>query len=290
MKVAIIDKKDIKLKVENKAIKIDSQTIPLKLTDVLILNHKIELYTSDILKITKEDISIIITSFNNQYTSIINSASAKNSDMKIMQYSALEYRLKIAKYIIKNKILSHKEHLEKHNLELNYNNVVLNIELCNNIDELMGIEGSYARAYFEKFFMLIPKVYHRSRRSKRPPLDPANALMSFLYTMYYNLITVRLLAQGFEPSLGYLHSAFRDHRALSSDLLELFRAEINELVIQMFRNKIITSEDFYKKSGVYLNYDGRKKIWRYFVDLVQILEPKLNSQIANIKKMIYAQD
>jgi CRISPR-associated protein Cas1 len=289
MKIAIIDKKDIKLKIENKAIKVDSQTIPFKLTDVLILNHKIELSTSDILRLSKENITVIITSYNNQHTAIVNSANAKNSDLKVYQYSALEYRLKIAKYFIKSKVVSHIEHMEKYNINIK-DNTLINISLCTTVDQLMGVEGSFAKKYFESFFSLLPKTLHKNTRTKRPPKDPVNAVMSFLYTMYYNIITVRLLTQGYEPSLGYLHSAFRSHNALSSDILEIFRANINEVVIQIFKNKVLIIDDFYKKGGVYLNYEGRKKVWKYFVDMIQVLSPRLDYEISNLKKMIYAQD
>jgi CRISPR-associated protein Cas1 len=289
MKIAVIDKKDIKLKIENKAIKVDSQTIPFKLTDVLILNHKIELSTSDILRLSKENITVIITSYNNQHTAIVNSANAKNSDLKVYQYSALEYRLKIAKYFIKSKVASHIEHMEKYNINIK-DNTLINISLCTTVDQLMGVEGSFAKKYFENFFSLLPKTMHKNIRTKRPPKDPVNAVMSFLYTMYYNIITVRLLTQGYEPSLGYLHSAFRSHNALSSDILEIFRANINEVVIQIFKNKVLIIDDFYKKGGVYLNYEGRKKVWKYFVDMIQVLSPRLDYEISNLKKMIYAQD
>jgi CRISPR-associated protein Cas1 len=287
MKIAIIDKKDITLKIENSAIKFEEQTIPFKLMDILILNHRATLHTKDILTLTKNNISILLISYNNDNFSIINSANSKNAEIKLAQYNSHHDKLRFAAYFIKNKLNYHVEQLKAHGIELDIASQLQQIENAIQIDEIMGIEGSFAREYFKHFFALLPKDMHKNRRSKRPPLDPVNALMSYWYSLYYNIITVKLLSYGFECSIGYLHTPFRTHNALASDILELFRAAINQAVISVFANKLLTIEDFSKKGGVYLKYDGRKKVWGEFVALVDILKPKLDSEIANLKRMIH---
>ena len=287
MKIAIIDKKDVILHIEQNTIKFEEQTIPFRLIDMLVLNHRATLNTADILKLTKENISILLVSHNNTNTTIINSANTKNADLKYAQYKSLDNKLNRAKYFVKNKLLLHKEQLLYNGISLDIRKQLDQIKNSSTIDELLGIEGSFARIYFGHYFSLLPKRYHKSKRTKQPPLDPVNAMMSFWYSLYYNIITIRLLANGLEPSMGYLHTAFRSHNALSSDILELFRAQINQVIINIFKNEILTFEDFTKKGGVYLKYDGRRKIWGEFVKLVNILKPKLNQEIANIKKELY---
>lgn len=88
--------------------------------------------------------------------------------------------------------------------------------------------------------------------------------------------------------MGYLHTSFRSHNALASDILELFRAAINQAVIALFNNKLLDLDDFTKKDGVYLKFEGRKKVWKEFISLVDILQPKLNAEMANLKKMMAA--
>jgi len=286
MKIAIIDKKDITLKIDNNAIKFEEQTIPFKLMDMLILNHRTTLYAKDILTLTKNNISILLISYNNDNFSIINSANAKNSEIKLAQYASLQNRVELAKYFIKNKLSSHVEQLKIHNIILDISLELQQLKNAKDIDEIMGIEGAFARKYFQHFFTLLPKDMHKNRRSKRPPQDPVNALLSYWYSLYYNIITVQLLSYGFEPSIGFLHQAFRTHNALASDILELFRASINQAVISVFEHKLLTQDDFSKRGGVYLKYDGRKKVWGEFVSLVDVLKPKLDTEIANIKRMI----
>ncbi|MEA3522727.1 MAG: CRISPR-associated endonuclease Cas1 [Campylobacterota bacterium] len=287
MKIAIIDKKDITLKIENSSIKFEEQTIPFKLMDILILNHRATLHTKDILKLTKENISILLISYNNDNFSIINSANAKNAEIKLAQYHSIGSKMTFAKYFIKNKLISHQEQLKNLDIVIDISTQIQQIENAKELDEIMGIEGSFARVYFAYFFSVLPREMHQSRRSKQPPRDSVNALLSYWYSLYYKIITIKLLSHGYEPSIGYLHTPFRDHNALASDILELFRAHINQAVISIFKNKILEIDDFSKKGGVYLKYEGRKKVWGEFVSLVDILKPKLDNEVANLKKMIY---
>ncbi len=286
MRTAIIDKKDIKLKLENNSIKIDEQTIPFKLIDLLILNHRVILDTNDILKLTKNDISILLISYNNSNTSIINSANTKNAELKELQYNSLNQKLLFAKYFITKKIINHKDQLEENDINIDIKNILFQIENVKDIDELMGIEGAFARKYFNSYFELLPSHLHKSKRTKQPPRDPVNAVLSYWYSLYYNIITIKLQTYGIEPCIGYLHRAFRTHNALSSDIMEIFRSYINQSVLKVFKGEILSQEDFSKKGGVYLKYDGRKKIWSEFVGLVDSLKPILDDEIATLKKRI----
>ena len=127
---------------------------------------------------------------------------------------------------------------------------------------------------------------YKNKRSKNPPQDPANAVLSLFYTLYYNIISIKLLTHGFEPSIGYLHTPFREHNALASDLMELFRADINEEVIQIFKENLLSLDDFTKKGGVYLKYEARSKIWKRFLELEARLKSKLDKELANIRAKI----
>lgn len=259
MKLVIIDKKDIVLKLENNSVKINEQTIPFKLIDLLVLNHKVKLDSGDILKLTKNDISILFIAYNNEHTALVSSSTTKAGDLKLAQYKSLKNKLRFAKHFIYKKIVLHNEHLEKLDIKININETLEKVLNANKIDELMGIEGTFARLYFKHYFEKLPKNMHKSKRSKNPPQDPVNAVLSYWYSLYYNIISVKLLSHGFEPSCGYLHTPFRTHNALASDFMELFRAQISQAVYSLFKNKLLLTEDFSKKGGVYLKYDGRKK-------------------------------
>ncbi|MBL0708243.1 MAG: CRISPR-associated endonuclease Cas1 [Sulfurimonas sp.] len=290
MKIAIIDKKDITLKIENNSIKFEGQTIPFKLIDILILNHRTSILTKDILKLTKENISILLISYNNDNFSIINSANTKNAETKLLQYQSLSKKLQFAKYFVSNKIIQHKEQLHTFGITVDISFQLEQVKNATQIDGIMGIEGAFARLYFQHYFQEFPKNMHKGVRSKQPPRDPINALLSYWYSLYHNIITIKLLSHGYEPSMGYLHAPFRTHNALASDILELFRAAINQAVFSLIQNKLLEMDDFTNKGGVYLKYEGRKKIHKEFIAFVDVMQAKLNSEIATLKKMMAEQD
>ncbi|MDY0365859.1 MAG: CRISPR-associated endonuclease Cas1 [Arcobacteraceae bacterium] len=287
MKTVIIDKKDIILKFDQNSIKLENRSIPYKHIDTLVLNHKQSLQTSDILRLTKNNISTLIVSAFNDHFSLIHSANAKNSHIKLAQFSYYPHSLEYAKYIIKHKLINHKLHLKRYDILLDISSQRDQITKATSTNELLGIEGSFAKEYFKHFFTLLPSSLHKNKRSKQPPLDPINATMSYWYHLYYYFITLQLLSYGFEPSIGYLHKPFRSHYALSSDLLELFRAQINEAVIMLFHTQELQKENFtFKNGAVYLRYEGRKKVWSHFVALLEVLKPQLNKEISILRRSI----
>jgi len=287
MKVAVVDKKDIVLKVERSCIKFDGDTLPFGLMDILVINHRVTLKSSDILKLNREGIVLLIISHNNINISMLNSANAKRGELRLAQYNALNFRLELAKYFISQKIKTHAEHLTHFGIDIAIEDILGEINQANSINSLMGLEGKFAKIYFKEFFGLFPLEIAPKSRVKNPPKDPVNALLSFWYSLYYNIITVKLLSMGFDPIIGYLHTPFRTHNALASDLIEIFRAEINHAVLGIFQNKLIGKEDFsYKNGSVYLKFEGRKRVWSEFVALSNVLNPKLKREIARLRATI----
>jgi CRISPR-associated protein Cas1 len=239
-----------------------------------------------VLKLTKNKISILLISHDNKNSSLIASANPKGAEIKHSQFNALSKRLEIAKYFLTQKIKSHHEHLTFFNQDIPLKEVLLKIKDAKEIDELLGIEGTFAKHYFKIYFSLFPKEFQTKTRTKHPPQDPLNALLSYWYSLYYNIISVKLLSYGFEPTIGYLHTPFRTHNALASDIMEVFRSQINHAVLSIFSNSLLVKEDFAKKGGVYLKWSGRVKVWNEFIKLTSVLKPQLDSEIANLKRLI----
>ena len=286
MKIAYIDKKNCTLEVKSKLLKVDEQKIPLRLIDTLVLAKSSHISSSDLVKLTKEGISILMLSSRGRDIAIVQSASSQNAQLKLAQYNAQYKALEVAKKLITQKVKLHTVQLQKHNIELEISELLAQIESVTSVESLLGIEGSFSKLYFSHYFSLFLKRLHQGKRSKNPPEDPLNAMMSFVYMMVYNLITVRLLSYGFEPSIGFLHKPFRSHNALSSDLMELFRADINEFVWTLFSSEQLKSSDFSKKNGVYLKYSSRREIWSNFKEFMQKLEPNIDKEIGYIRALL----
>ena len=134
------------------------------------------------------------------------------------------------------------------------------------IDSLRGIEGECASIYFSVFDDMIlqqKKEFYFSVRSKRPPLDNVNALLSFSYSLCTSMCTSALEAVGLDPYVGFMHTDRPGRRSLALDLVEEFRAWFcDRFVLMLINKKVVNADNFEKRENgaVMLNEKGRKEI------------------------------
>ena len=131
---------------------------------------------------------------------------------------------------------------------------------------LLGMEGDAASAYFGTFTRMVRQdreTFAFTGRSKRPPKDPINALLSFLYALLMSDCLGALQGVGLDPQAGFYH-VFRPGRpALALDLMEEFRAAVaDRLALTLINRKQVGRESFDFRDGgsVYLNEKGRKAV------------------------------
>ena len=134
-------------------------------------------------------------------------------------------------------------------------------------DHVRGLEGEAASAYFEVFPLMMKMAERESLpmngRNRRPPLDPVNALISFLYTLLLNDCISALECVGLDPQMGFLHVPRPGRPSLGLDLMEEFRAFLaDRLAVTLINRKQITIEHFEPRPGgaVYLNEKGRREV------------------------------
>ena len=138
---------------------------------------------------------------------------------------------------------------------------------CSSLDEMRGIEGESARVYFEAINLVV-KSHMRANfqldgRTRRPPLDRFNALLSFLYSMQMNDCRSAIESVGLDPQLGFLHSVRPGRAGLALDLQEEFRAVlVDRLTLTLINRGQVVAADFDLRDGgaVMLNDEGRRKV------------------------------
>lgn len=133
------------------------------------------------------------------------------------------------------------------------------------VEEIVGIEGNCARAYFSIFQKLItnPKVpFIFELRTKRPPLDPINAVLSFVYTLAYSEFAAALETVGLDSYIGFCHTLRSGRNSLACDLVEEVRCIVERFVLTLLNLQIIGEDDFEKQisGAIWLNAEGRKKV------------------------------
>jgi CRISP-associated protein Cas1 len=137
---------------------------------------------------------------------------------------------------------------------------------ASNLDVLRGIEGEAARQYFSGFNLLVRgdlrDVFSMDGRTRRPPRDRINALMSFLYAMWMNDCRSALEAAGLDPQVGYLHALRPGRAALALDLMEEFRPWADRLALSLVNRGQLNANDFVVREGgaVSLKPEARKTV------------------------------
>ncbi|HOU00037.1 MAG TPA: type I-C CRISPR-associated endonuclease Cas1c [Anaerolineaceae bacterium] len=137
---------------------------------------------------------------------------------------------------------------------------------CKSISELMAFEGSAAKIYFSVFDHLIlqqKEDFYFEERSRRPPLDNTNSLLSFLYTLLTNEAMSALEEVGLDPYVGFLHTDRPGRPSLALDLMEELRPVFaDRLVLSLINRKQITGKGFTKKEsgGILMDDETRKTV------------------------------
>lgn len=134
------------------------------------------------------------------------------------------------------------------------------------LDILRGSEGQGASVYFEAF----PSMLRGrnvgvtfEKRQRRPPKDPVNALLSFLYAVLLNDVCSALLATGLDPAVGFLHQERPGRPSLGLDLMEEFRAPFADRAVLALLNRDQIGDDDFERDGsgaVRLKAEARKTV------------------------------
>lgn len=132
------------------------------------------------------------------------------------------------------------------------------------LDTLRGIEGEAARTYFEALNLLVRTdlrgAFALDGRSRRPPRDRMNALLSFFYSMWMNDCRGACEAAGLDPQIGFLHAVRPGRAALALDLMEEFRPFADRLALTLVNRGQISANDFVEREGgAVVMEDGARK-------------------------------
>ena len=155
------------------------------------------------------------------------------------------------------------------------------------LDELRGYEGDAAAIYFTVFDEMIlrdKETFYLTNRNRRPPLDPVNAMLSFIYTLLANDCSAALEGVGLDSYVGFLHRDRPGRRSMALDLMEELRAVYaDRFVLTMINNRIVTKDSFSKQEdgAILLKDEPRKEILKQWQQRKKdtITHPYLNEKI-----------
>ena len=296
----------------------EKASVPAGRIDAIVFFGKNTLSTSLLLFCGNKGITI---SFLNEYGRFYGRACGPVSGNVLLrkrQYDSLNdkhFQKQFVRDILYGKILTSKNILMRHARNskefeqekedrLRQSAVILGqlavkVSECQDVESMRGIEGAAATSYFQRFDDLLIGVngFWFETRSRRPPRNEVNAVVSFLYTQLTHYVRSALESVGLDPAAGYLHTLRPGRPSFALDMMEELREALcDRLTITLFNRGQLSATDFEKKTdAVYLNEKGRKKVLTAWRDRKKedITHPFLNEKIkigmiVHVQAMLFA--
>lgn len=141
------------------------------------------------------------------------------------------------------------------------NELLEGIVVSNDVEALMGIEGNIRMTYYDAFSAIIPD-FEMGNRTKQPPSNEINAMISFVNSMCYTLCLDMIYHTQLNPTISFLHEPGARRYSLALDIAEIFKPLLaDRLIFTMFNKKQIKENDFDKHlNGCLLKDKGRKAV------------------------------
>jgi CRISPR-associated protein Cas1 len=305
-----IDRKDYHVKLDGKTICFYNNgkkvgMVPLEPLKRVIFVGNLTVDTSVLRKLADMGISaIFLTGRRLRFSGMLHGPFHNNGLLRVMQYEksrsdfARVYSQEIVLRKIKSQVEFIKELIEidtKHRfiftMKLKTMNKILEkLEMGTfDIDSLKGLEGSATSTYFSVYTKLFNKSLNFNSRTRRPPLDPVNAMLSLCYTLVHFEIVRELEVIGLDPIIGFYHQFEYGRESLACDLLELFRLEIDRFVLQLFTTKEMTKEKFSEdkeNGGFYLKKENRERFYFIYEDWAKNMRSFFREEVRDLARRI----
>jgi CRISP-associated protein Cas1 len=299
------------LRKEQNRLVVERDDVPLveihdfKVERVVIVGN-VQLTTQAMTFLVERGIDTTFLSLHGKLKARLASLESKNSLLRVRQYERTlnaGFALGVSKAFVMAKINNSADLLRRH--QRNHDNCDFHLELSQlaflteeaavrkTLESLRGIEGQAAAVYFPGFGNALRRSLQFTKRTRRPPRDPANALLSFGYTLLYGEAIAALALTGFDPYLGFLHSFHYGRCSLALDLMEEFRPlVVDRLVLKIINLEVAKPDDFETdpNTGVNLKPAARKRFFReYETVMTDQFTNRIEGEQSNLRHALHQQ-
>ncbi|KIY23614.1 type I-C CRISPR-associated endonuclease Cas1c [Mesobacillus subterraneus] len=230
----------------------------------------------------EKNISIVFFTMNGRFLARVIGKSRGNVVLRKKQYRISDDEVvsaKVARNFIVGKIFNHKWILERitrdyplrvdvsqfKEVSKQLSEIIIQVRNCEDLERLRGLEGQAAISYNKVFNQMIlqqKEDFSFQFRSRRPPTDNVNAMLSFAYTLLSNDMAAALEGVGLDAYVGFLHRDRPGRASLALDLMEELRGVYaDRFVLSLINKKIVSKDDFHQKENgaVIMTDDARKR-------------------------------
>jgi CRISPR-associated protein Cas1 len=251
------------------------------------------------------NISLVFFTMNGRFLARVIGKSQGNVVLRKKQYRVSDdetISAKVARNFIVGKIYNNKWILERMTrdyplrvdvaqfkvISKYLSSIILEVRECKDLERLRGLEGQAAISYnklFDQMILQQKEDFYFKMRSRRPPLDNVNAMLSFSYTLLANDTASALEGVGLDAYVGFLHRDRPGRVSLALDLMEELRGVYaDRFVLSLVNKKVVNKDDFFKKENgaVIMTDEGRKKFLTAWQNKKQekITHPYLGEKIS----------
>jgi CRISPR-associated protein Cas1 len=265
----------------------DSQRVPIETLEAVVLTGRAEMTNDTMGELVRRGVRISAVSKTGRLRFWVGGPTSGNVLLRLAQYERSVDPLRavsLAKHFVAGKLQNARRlmvrwsadaraWLERGIIEREADVIAQRLAAlptAGDGDTVRGIEGDGSRRYFRAMAMHLGEAEPQlafERRSRRPPRDPTNALLSFTYGLLLTEVIGALESVGLDPQVGYLHSARPGRPSLALDLLEEFRPSIaDRFVVAALTRRQLTTDDLEVRAGnaVYLTEEGRRRLLRLY--------------------------
>ncbi len=251
-------------------------SVPVFKLDTVILFGAVQVTTQAISLLLANGVELSFMSIDGRLKGRLLPAHSRNVPLRLQQYERYHdpaFRLRLSRAFVRGKIRNARalvlRYMRNHpeaDLEECAHvlaDAIAHVEGIENLNALRGLEGRASASYFAAFARMIRSDLKFFGRTRRPPTDPVNALLSLGYSLLTHELFGALAARGLDPYIGFYHEIRHGRPALALDLAEEFRAPlVDRHVLWLVNKRILRPTDFLTddiEGGVRLKPDALRK-------------------------------
>lgn len=254
--------------------------VPVIKIDRVLVFGQVQLTTQALDLLLEEGIDVGFLSTNGRLRGQLLAAASKNNILRLAQYERVtdtEYPARTAREIVRGKLMNGLALIRRYARnypEIDAGKEIKTIEEMlqrlgrqKNVAHILGCEGIATAAYFRIFGRMFRRELQFSERSRRPPRDPINALLSLGYTMLTNELFGLITAHGLDPYMGFLHGIVYGRPSLALDIVEEFRHPVvDRMTLNLINNQVLELKDFVKseEGGFILQNEALRRYFEFY--------------------------
>lgn len=274
----------------------EKKHIPIEHAEAIFLHGQIDYNTRLLSFLNDKGVAAHVFGWNDRYAGSLMPSRGQTSGQTLVEqvraYDDPDHRQELATAFVTGSIHNMRTNVAYYDGREHELREILNeldtaterVEGVTQVSELMGVEATARKAYYQMFKIVLPDEFAFGRREYNPPPNPVNSLISYGNSLVYANCVSAIRATALDPAVSYLHEPGERRYSLSLDLADLFKPLLaDRILFRLVNRQQIAADDFREEVGAcLLNDDGRKVYTKAFEEMLEetVEHPNLNRKVS----------